>query len=65
MLNVSGLCTDYVGERGQVIRAAQDVKPAIDEGVAVLKSGGVCLIDLHIDPGQERTAHSSVGRRNL
>ena len=25
MLNVSGLCTDYVGERGQVIRAAQDV----------------------------------------
>jgi thiamine pyrophosphate-dependent acetolactate synthase large subunit-like protein len=47
------------------IRAAQDVKPAIDEGVAVLKSGGVCLIDLHIDPGQERTAHSSVGRRNL
>jgi iron(III) transport system ATP-binding protein len=25
VLNVSGLCTDYVGERGQVIRAAQDV----------------------------------------
>jgi iron(III) transport system ATP-binding protein len=25
VLNVSGLCTDYAGERGQVIRAAQDV----------------------------------------
>jgi len=25
VLNVSALCTDYVGERGQVIRAAQDV----------------------------------------
>src|SRR5881398_134162 len=25
MLTVKGLCTDYVGERGQAIRAAQDV----------------------------------------
>ena len=46
------------------VRAAADVKSAIDEGVAILKSGGVCLIDFHIDPGPERTAHST-GHRNL
>ena len=46
------------------IRYAQDVEPAIDEGVAVLKSGGVCLIDFHIDPGHDRTAQST-GHRNL
>ncbi len=46
------------------IRAAPDVKRAIDNGVAVLKSGGVCLIDFHVDPGHERTAHST-GHRNF
>ena len=41
------------------VRAAQDLNAAIDKGVAVLNSGGVCLIDLHIDPGAERGAQST------
>jgi thiamine pyrophosphate-dependent acetolactate synthase large subunit-like protein len=41
------------------VRATQDLKAAIDRGVAVLKSSGVCLIDLHIDPGSERSTHST------
>jgi len=37
------------------LRRADQLKPAIDKGVAVLKSGGVRLIDLHIEPGQRAT----------
>jgi thiamine pyrophosphate-dependent acetolactate synthase large subunit-like protein len=47
------------------IRTAADVKPAIEKGVAVLESDGVCLIDFHIDPGPDRSAHTAVGQRNL
>ena len=32
MLNVTGLCTEYLGERGQVIRAAQDVSFEVPQG---------------------------------
>ena len=32
MLKVTGLCTDYVGERGQVVRAAQDVTFEVPAG---------------------------------
>ena len=32
MLTVSGLCTDYVGEGGQVVRAAQDVSFEVPAG---------------------------------
>jgi thiamine pyrophosphate-dependent acetolactate synthase large subunit-like protein len=38
---------------GPVTRPA-DVKAAITRGVAVLKSGGICVIDLHVEPGEER-----------
>jgi iron(III) transport system ATP-binding protein len=32
VLKVTGLCTDYVGERGQVVRAAQDVSFEVPAG---------------------------------
>ena len=32
MLTVKGLCTDYIGERGQAIRAANDVGFEVPEG---------------------------------
>ena len=32
MLNVSGLCTEYADERGNVIRAAQDVSFEVPAG---------------------------------
>ena len=40
-----------------------DVKPAIEKGVDVLKKGGVCVIDLHIDPPAERQASHALGHR--
>ncbi|MBM3821236.1 MAG: ATP-binding cassette domain-containing protein, partial [Acidimicrobiia bacterium] len=32
MLRVEGLSTEYHGERGQVVRAAQDVSFTVEEG---------------------------------
>jgi thiamine pyrophosphate-dependent acetolactate synthase large subunit-like protein len=45
------------------VREAADVKAAIRKGVEVLKSGGVCLIDFHITPGEDRRAGSALGQR--
>jgi thiamine pyrophosphate-dependent acetolactate synthase large subunit-like protein len=47
---------------GPVTRAA-DVKPALERGVAILKKGGVCVIDFHVDPPAERQAISALGHR--
>jgi thiamine pyrophosphate-dependent acetolactate synthase large subunit-like protein len=40
-----------------------EVKSAVEQGVAVLKSGGVCVIDFHVTPGEERSAASDLGHR--
>ena len=45
------------------VTSAADVKAAISKGVSVLKSGGVCVIDFHIDPGEERAAGAALGHR--
>jgi thiamine pyrophosphate-dependent acetolactate synthase large subunit-like protein len=45
------------------VRCASDVAPALEQGVAVLKQGGVCVIDFHVDPGEDRTSGASVGQR--
>jgi thiamine pyrophosphate-dependent acetolactate synthase large subunit-like protein len=47
---------------GPVTKAA-DVKAAIEKGVDVLKKGGVCVIDFHIDPPSERQAAHALGHR--
>lgn len=47
---------------GPVTRAA-DVAGALEQGVAVLKQGGVCVIDFHVDPSEERVSGASVGQR--
>jgi thiamine pyrophosphate-dependent acetolactate synthase large subunit-like protein len=43
------------------VKTAAEVKAAISKGVAVLKSGGVCVIDFHIEPPPERT--DGIGHR--
>jgi len=45
------------------VTQASDVAPAIENGVDVLKKGGVCVIDLHIDPPAERQASHALGHR--
>ena len=45
------------------ITKPEDVKGAIEKGVDVLKKGGVCVIDFHIDPPSERQAAHALGHR--
>ena len=47
---------------GPVTKAA-DVNAAIAKGVDILKKGGVCVIDLHIDPPAERQSSHALGHR--
>ncbi len=47
---------------GPVTKAA-DVKAAIDKGVAALRAGKVCVIDMRIPPGADRHEGASLGTR--
>src|SRR5262249_2924505 len=42
-------------------KTAAEVKAAISRGVSVLKSGGVCVIDFHVEPPPERS--DGIGQR--
>ena len=46
------------------IRTINDLRTAIARGVAVLKSGGVCVIDVHVDPREERNAAATTTTRS-
>jgi thiamine pyrophosphate-dependent acetolactate synthase large subunit-like protein len=43
------------------VTTAAEVRAAISKGVSVLKSGGVCVIDFHVDPPPERS--DGIGHR--
>ena len=43
--------------------SAADAAAAIAKGVDVLKKGGVCVIDFHVDPPAERQANHGLGHR--
>lgn len=43
------------------VKSAAELKAAISKGVSVLKSGGVCVIDFHVEPPVERT--DGIGHR--
>jgi thiamine pyrophosphate-dependent acetolactate synthase large subunit-like protein len=47
---------------GPITKAA-DVKAAMQQGVDVLKKGGVCVIDFHVEPPPERSASHGLGHR--
>ena len=45
------------------VTSVEGIAPALERGVRVLKEGGVCVIDFHVDPGEERQVGASVGQR--
>src|SRR5215471_3727526 len=45
------------------VTSAAEAGPAIAKGVDVLKKGGVCVIDFHVDPPAERQASHALGHR--
>ncbi len=44
------------------IKTQADLEAAIAKGVGILKSGGVCVIDVHVDPGEDRNASTTATR---
>jgi thiamine pyrophosphate-dependent acetolactate synthase large subunit-like protein len=42
----------------------KDLKAALAKGVEVLKSGGVCVVDIHVTPGKERSAAETIQARS-
>ncbi len=45
------------------VKTMVDMKTAIDKGVAALRAGKVCVIDMHIAPGKERHEVAALGKR--
>ena len=45
------------------VTSQADAKAAIAKGVDVLKKGGVCVIDFHVEPPAERQANHGLGYR--
>jgi thiamine pyrophosphate-dependent acetolactate synthase large subunit-like protein len=45
------------------VRAPGDLRSALEEGTAVLRGGGVSVIDIHVPPGEERHAAASIAER--
>jgi thiamine pyrophosphate-dependent acetolactate synthase large subunit-like protein len=45
------------------VKTVEELRTAIAKGVDLLKSGGVCVIDVHIDPGEERSAAATTTTR--
>jgi thiamine pyrophosphate-dependent acetolactate synthase large subunit-like protein len=59
-LNFARLVEGYGATGIGPVKDKKALQDAIAKGVSVLKSGGVCVIDCHIDPGEERSAQSSL-----
>ncbi len=47
---------------GPVTKLA-DLQEAVEKGFAILKAGGVCVIDIHVNPGKERSAAETIQAR--
>ena len=45
------------------VKEAAKIKEAIERAVAVVQKGGVCLVDVHVDPDEERSAASTGARK--
>ncbi len=45
------------------VTSAADAVIALKKGVDVLKKGGVCVIDFHVDPPAERQSNAALGHR--
>ena len=40
-----------------------DLRPAIDKGLAIVRAGGVCVVDVHVTPGYDANVSGTPPRR--
>ena len=47
------------------VKSPAELKKAIAKGLEEMKAGRVCVIDVHVNPGEERSARSTIEDRKL
>jgi thiamine pyrophosphate-dependent acetolactate synthase large subunit-like protein len=62
-VDIAGLCNSYGGVGIGPVKSAKELEAAIAKGVEALRAGKVCVIDCHVNPGEERSARSTIEDR--
>ena len=62
-VDIAGLCNSYGGVGIGPVKSVKELEAAIAKGVEALKAGKVCVIDCHVNPGEERSARSTIEDR--
>jgi len=62
-IDIAKLCEAQGATGIGPVNSPAELKKALDKGLAELKAGRVCVIDVHINPGAERSARSTIEDR--
>ena len=62
-VDIAGLCSSYGAVGIGPVKNVADLQAAIAKGVEALNAGKVCVIDIHVNPGEERSARSTIEDR--
>ncbi len=62
-VDIAGLCRSYGAVGIGPVTAVANLEGAIREGVEVLMAGKVAVVDIQVNPGQERRARSTIEDR--
>ena len=62
-VDIAALSTSYGAVGIGPVKSPAELEAAIQKGVEALMAGKVAIIDIHINPGQERTARSTIEDR--
>ena len=62
-VDIAGLCTSYGAVGIGPVKGVKELEAAIAKGVAAFNEGHVVVIDVHVNPGEERSARSTIEDR--
>ena len=62
-VDIASLCTSYGAVGIGPVKAPGDLAAAIAKGVEAMRAGRVAVIDVHVNPGEERSARSTIEDR--
>ena len=62
-VDIAGLANSYGAVGIGPVTNVADLDAAIRKGVEAMKAGKVAIVDIHVNPGQERTARSTIEDR--
>ena len=62
-VDIAGLCTSYGAVGIGPVKSVSELQAALAKGVAAFNEGRVVVIDVHVNPGEERSARSTIEDR--